>query len=230
MSKMLAVIALSGDKAAALAAAADEVRINAVQVILHGNRRNFSDTAEALRNAGATTKGGNYAQNGKGDTLSALISAEAAALAAQAMIRPVMKGRADAVQATRANEAAQGISDAFEAAVTAAREARKIARSKAKGEGTGEAVPTVETVGTGEAVPTGEAMPTADNDSPVKLRAMVSALVDERDALAAQLKSVTAERDALAAQLEALRTVQAMPTAPKRVKRANKGEALPIAI
>ena len=218
MSKMLAVIALSGDKAAALAAAADEVRTNAVQVILHGNRRNFADTAEALRNAGACTKGGTYAQNSKGDTLAALISAEAAALAAQAVIRPVMKGKADAMQATRANDAAQAIAEAFELAVVAAREARKVSRSKA---GKSEAAPTAETMG--------EAAPTADNDNPSKLRAMVSALADERDALAAQLESVTAERDALAAQLEALRAVQAMPTAPKRAKRANKGEALPLA-
>ena len=233
MSKMLSVIALSGDKAAALAAAADEVRVNAVQVILHGNRRNFADTAEALRAAGACTKGGTYAQSGKGDTLAALASAEAAALSAQSAIRPIMKGKADAMQTARANEAAQGIADAFEVAVTAAREARKIARStkaSTKGEGDGKAAPTAETMG--EAVPTaetmGEAVPTADNDAPAKLRAMIAALADERDALAAQLESVTAERNALAAQLEALRAVQAMPTEPKRAKRA-KGEAMPIA-
>ena len=240
MSKMLSVIALSGDKAAALAAAADEVRTNAVQVILHGNRRNFADTAEALRAAGACTKGGNYAQNGKGDTLAALVSAEAAALSAQAAVRPIMKGKADAMQTARANEAAQGIADAFEVAVTAAREARKIARST-KASTKGEAAPTAETMGEaaptaetmGEAAPTaetmGEAAPTADNDAPIKLRAMVSALATERDALAAQLEIVKAERDALAAELEALRAVQAMPTAPKRAKRAGKGEALSIA-
>lgn len=225
MSKMLATLALSGNKDAGIAAAADEVRTNAVQVILHGNRRNFSDTAEALRTDGAITKGGAYAQNAKGDVLGALIMAEGAALSAQAIIRPVFKGKPDAVQISRANDAAQGIADAFINAVQTSREARKVSRSKASKDDA-KAKDDTSATAKDDTSATGEVVPTADNDAPAKLRAMVSSLTDERDALAAQLESVTAERDALAAQLEALRTVQAMPMAPKR---ANKGEALPLA-
>lgn len=228
--KLLSIIALSGDKSAALAAAQDEVRTNAVQVILHGNRRNFGDTAEALRAAGAVTKGGDYAANTRGDVLTALIQAEGAALSAQANIRPVMKGKATPAETAMAETAAQAISDAFGDAVVTARETRvasrkaKLAERKGAKQAEAGAAPEAgegEGVGEGEGAP--EAAPKADSEDPIKLRAMVSALVKERDALCEERDALCEERDALRAELEALRASM-MPAKPRRATK--RAEAL----
>ncbi len=224
--KLLSIIALSGDKSAALAAAQDEVRTNAVQVILHGNRRNFGDTAEALRVAGAVTKGGDYAANTRGDVLAALTQAEGAALSAQANIRPVMKGKATPAETAMAETAAQAISDAFGDAVVTARETRVASRkaklAERKGAKQAEAAPeAAPEAGEGEGV--GEAAPKADSEDPVKLRAMVSALANERDALCEERDALCEERDALRAELEALRASM-MPAKPRRATK--RAEAL----
>lgn len=205
--KLLSIIALSGDKAAALSAAQDEVRTNAVQVILHGNRRNFGDTAEALRAAGAVTKGGDYAANTRGDVLAALIQAEGAALSAQANIRPVMKGKATPAETAMAETAAQAISDAFGDAVVTARETRVASRkaklAERKGAKQTEAGAAPE-AGEGEGVPN-----TVGADE-------LKGLMNERDAL-------REERDALRAELDALRAA-ALPAKPKRATK--RAEAL----
>ena len=222
--KLLSIIALSGDKSAALAAAQDEVRANAMQVILHGNRRNFGDTAEALRAEGGVTKSGNYAANTRGDVLAALIQAEAAALSAQASIRPVMKSKVTIAESAMAETAAQAISDAFGDAITtahenrvASRKAKSLARKSAKAEAPKAEAPKAEAPKAEAAAPV-QATPKADSEDPAKLRAMVSALTDERDAL-------LAERDALRAELDALRAAT-LPAKPKRKPKPAPVEAL----
>ena len=61
---------------------------------------------------------------------------------------------------------------------------------------------------------------------PVKLRAMVSSLSDERDALAAQLAAMTQERDALAAQLAAMMASKPAKRAKKPAHAHEEGVAL----
>lgn len=235
--KLLSIIALSGDKSAALAAAQDEVRTNAVQVILHGNRRNFGDTAEALRAAGAVTKAGDYASNTRGDVLAALIQAEGAALSAQANIRPVMKGKATPAETAMAETAAQAISDAFGDAVVTARETRVASRkaklAERKGAKQAEAAPEA-APGAGEGEGVGEGAPNTIGADELKglmtkageaekLRAMVSSLADERDALREERDALTEERDALRVELDALRAAS-MPAKPRRASK--RAEAL----
>lgn len=77
-----ALLALANVKGAASAAAAAAMVADVAMFIGHGNRRNLDDTAAALREAGAVTKGGDYAVSKKGRMLRAFLdTASAAALA-----------------------------------------------------------------------------------------------------------------------------------------------------
>lgn len=215
--KLFSVLAHAGVKGAAAQAARDDL-FNAVQaVLLHGNRRNILDTCEALRLEGAVTKSGEYAANTKGDVLRALVALDHAAQAAQPMVRPVLKGKATAEEAVRALTVAGPIIEAFEASVQADTEARKLARKASKPSPKATTEATTETgteagTETGTEAGTGTAVK-ADSDDPAKLRAMIAALVEERDALAEALEAVTAERDALL-------QVPARTTKPRKARQA----------
>ena len=218
MAIIQSILAFGNVKGASLAAALQGLEPALCHIMAAGNRRNIDDTAQALRDAGAVTKSGEYAANGKGDILRALIEAAEAAIRAQAEVRPDgMKGRATSQEQDKARDVAETLALAFADSVKGSAEARKASRKapapkpvKPAPEGVGEASAPV-----GEAsAPVGEASAPVGED-PVKLRAMVSSLSDERDALADALAAMTQERDALAAQLAAL-------MAPKPAKRAKK--------
>lgn len=219
MAIIQSILAFGNVKGASLAAALQGLEPALCHIMTAGNSRNIGDTAQALRDAGAVTKSGEYAANGKGDILRALIEAAEAAILAQAEVRPGgMKGRATSQEQDKARDVAEALALAFADSVKQAAEARKASR---KAPAAKPVKPAPEGEGEGEAsAPEGEASAPVGED-PVKLRAMVSSLADERDALADALAAMTQERDALAAQLAAL-------MAPKPAKRAKKPAPAPV--
>lgn len=206
MAIIQSILAFGNVKGASLAAALQGLEPALCHIMTAGNRRNIDDTAQALRDAGAVTKGGEYAANVKGDILHALIDAAEAAIRAQSEVRPDgMKGRATSQEQDKARDVAEALALAFADAVKQAAEARKASRKAPAPKPVKPAH-----VGEGEAGTLGDELTPAQpaGEDAVKLRAMVSSLADERDALAAQLEAMTQERDALRAQLEALMTAK----------------------
>ena len=194
--KLFSVLAHAGVKGAAAQAARDDL-FSAVQaVLLHGNRRNIMDTCDALRLEGATTKVGNYAANTKGDVLRALVALDHAAQAAQPMVRPVLKGKPTAQECVRALEVAIPIIEAYGQVIQADAEARELVRKASKASKASKATTEATATATAEATTEAEATataPKADSDDPVKLRAMVTSLVTERDELKNRVTEVTLE-------------------------------------
>ena len=219
MTILNSILALGNVKGASSAAAVQALEPALCHIMTAGNRRNVDDTAQALRDAGAVTKSGEYAANVKGDILKALIEAAESALKAQAQVRPDgMKGRATAQEQDAARDMAETLCTAFLEAVKAAAEARKASR-KAPAPKPVKPAPVGE--GEGEASAPGEGEASAPGEGVDELRALqrqaweAVRLRDERDALKAQLEAMTQERDALKAQLAAM-------MAPKPAKRAKK--------
>ncbi len=210
MAIIQSILAFGNVKGASSAAAVQALEPALCHIMTAGNRRNIDDTAQALRDAGAITKSGEYAANTKGDILKALTETVEAAIKVQAHVRPDgMKGRATSQEQDKARAMAEELCKGFLEAVKQAAEARKASR---KAPAAKPVKPAPE--GEGEGSATGEASAPVGED-PVKLRAMVSSLSDERDALADALAAVTQERDALQAQLAAM-----MASKPaKRVKK-----------
>ena len=245
MAIIQSILAFGNVKGASAQAAVQALEPALCHVLTAGNRRNIDDTVMALREAGAVTKGGEFAANVKGDILKALIDATEAAIKAQGTVRPDgMKGRATAQEQDAARAMAETICTAFLEAVKQAAEARKASRkapaekpvkgsATGEGEGEGEGSATGEGEGEGSATGEGEDLAPKSIDldelralqrqagEAVKLRSMVSSLSDERDALADALAAVTQERDALKAQLAAM-------MAPKPAKRAKKPAPAPV--
>jgi colicin import membrane protein len=144
-----ALLALANVKGAASAAAAAAMTTDVAMFVGHGNRRNLDDTAAALRDAGAVTKGGEYAANKKGRMLRAFLDTAAAA----ALVRdehlaafPLVKGKAPTAEAKQAaSAAAAALVDSFfvavETAEAEAAAARKAAPKKAEAAKEEEAAP-----------------------------------------------------------------------------------------
>ena len=210
MAIIQSILALGNVKGAAPAAAVQALEPALCHIMTAGNRRNIDDTCAALRDAGAVTKSGEYAANTKGDILKALTEAAESALKAQAEVRPDgMKGRATSQEQDKARDMAEELCKGFLEAVKQASEARKASRK----------VPAPKPV---KPAPEGVGVGVGVGVDPVKLRAMVSSLSDERDALADALAAMTQERDALKAQLAAMME----PKPAKRVKKPAPAEAL----
>lgn len=120
MSKLLSVLAVAGNKDAAILQAADDVRANASMMIAHGNARNILDTLQALREDGAVTKGGDVAKSRKGAILASLLAAHDAAQSARLTFQGMYaehKGKPTVAMLETAGRMASGIADAFEASV-----------------------------------------------------------------------------------------------------------------
>jgi hypothetical protein len=120
MSILFSVLALTGNKGAALQSARDDFTGAAIMAIAHGNKRNLEDTATRMRKDGGVTKGGEYAKNKKGEILAAFVaacdmttSARSAFLAAY----PGHKGKPSAAMMGQATRQACTVADEFEQAV-----------------------------------------------------------------------------------------------------------------
>lgn len=123
MSKLLSVLALAGNKDAALLAAVDDVRDALLYAVRDGNTRNLNDTAQALRDAGAVRKDGAPAANKRGAVLTCLLTAIHAAHSAReafTLRHAGHKGKPCAAMTADAGAAADTIAAAFEEQVTAA--------------------------------------------------------------------------------------------------------------
>ena len=196
MSKLLSVIALYGDKSAALYAAADQVRDALVYAIRDGNTRNMTDTADAMREAGAVTKAGAYAQNKKGRILECLINAHDMGQSARVVYQSAHaghKGRPTAAMTDHARQLAAPIVEAFEQACTVALAPQPKARpadTAKPGEGSTDA-----TTGT-----------SADDAGEVaRLKAALHLAETQLGEALAKLEQVTAERDRARATIKAMK-------------------------
>ena len=221
MAIIQSILAFGNVKGASSAAAVQALEPALCHVLTAGNRRNIDDTAQALREAGAVTRGGEFAANVKGDILKALIEAAESALKAQAQVRPDgMKGRATAQEQDAARDMAEALCTAFLEAVKQAADARKASR---KAPAAKPAKPALEGEGEASAPGEGEASaPGVDELRALQRQAWEAVkLRDERDALADALAAMTQERNALKAQLATM--MEAKPA-----KRAKKPAPAPV--
>ena len=220
MAIIQSILAFGNVKGASSAAAVQALEPALCHIMVAGNRRNIDDTCAALRDAGAVTKGGEFAANVKGDILKALIEAAESALKAQAEVRPDgMKGRATSQEQDKARDMAEELCKGFLEAVKQAADARKASR---KAPAAKPVKPALEAEGMAEGVAVAEDAAPKSIDELRALAWDALKLRDERDALKAQLEAVTQERDALKAQLATM--MGAKPA--KRAKKPAPVEAI----
>ena len=212
MSKLLSVIALYGDKSAALYAAADQVRDALVYAIRDGNTRNMTDTADAMREAGAVTKAGAYAQNKKGRILECLINAHDMGQSARVVYQSAHaghKGRPTAAMTDHARQLAAPIVEAFEQACTVALAPQPKARpadTAKPGEGSTDATTGTSADDAGEGSTDATTGTSADDAGEVaRLKAALHLAETQLGEALAKLEQVTAERDRARATIKAMK-------------------------
>lgn len=219
MSKMLTMLALAGDKGAAVYAAADELRGALLFAVRDGNTRNIADTLSALRDGdklagrpAAVTKDGTPRASKQGRILLAMIHAANAAESARAAHMaqfPSYKGKPSTEKTDAASLAVSPIIETFEAEASAALEPASKPANKPEGPTKAELVEQV------TALSAELAKTRAERDALQEAATMI-ALRDER------IAALEAENEAITAELAALRAKA--PTAAtkpaKGLKRA----------
>lgn len=212
MSKLLSVLALSGNADAAVLQAADDVRAATLQLILHGNSRNITDTADALRQAKAVTQSGEIAKNRKGAILSVLLQAHDEAQSRRndfLRVHTGHKGKPSADMTLQAETFAAQIAEAFEVRAKAAI-APKVKAPKA------DKAPAQDAdKGKGE-------KRDIDADHEVYVSDLKKAFSPERARTAKRIKAMRQTIKGLRAELAALKQVRALVPTEKPVKRQSK--------
>lgn len=209
MSKLLTIIALTGDKGAAVCAAADELRTALVFAVRDGNTKNVTETIDALRDAGAILKNGTIAKSKKGAILTCLLDAANASASARGVFMGEFhghKGRPSAAMTDRARALVGAIVEVFEdsarTATTPAKRAPKV-DTVIKGESaeTGESK--------GESAETGESTESTDVET---LRNTIVLLDAENARLKEENDRLKAENAALIAELSTIKKTPAKRT------------------